>query len=360
MAPTTLRDVALLAGVSISTASRAISGNTDRPVARETEDRIWGAVRALNYAPRHGQVDPERVDQRRQTRKVGVILRGASYKYSDPFWAPVLDGLDQELARHDYHLAYTLSLAEVRESSRRRLVSRERLDGLVLLGPMAPIPELMDLQHTVVVEGLDVMRWSEHLDVDIVTLEKRRAIYAVVAHLAVLGRRRIGFLGPGPESDERAEAFPHALVRVGAMYHPDLVAESLWTIDGGYQAALALLGTPARPDALVCASDAIATGAMQAARELGLRLPADLAITGFDDVPFAASLDPPLTTVRAPKETLGAVAGHRVVSRIQQPSLPPVILTVATSLVVRSSCGARQVVGGVPGHPPVPSASSDA
>jgi len=337
----TLRDVAEMAGVSISTASRAIAPDRTRPVAADTELRIREAARTLNYSSRTAASARRATARQAHTGKVGVILRGASYKFADPFWAPVLDGLDQQLAKHDYNLAFTLTLSEVRHSNRRNLLSNERVDGMVLLGPVVPMPEVIDLEHTIVVEGLDEMRWNGDLAVDIVTVEKRRAIYQVVAHLAALGRRRLGFLGPRRESDERAEAFPHALARAGLPYTPALMQQSPWSADGARRAALALLAQTTRPDAIVCASDVIAMGTMQAAREQGLRLPQDLAITGFDDVPFASSLDPPLTTVSAPRKTLGAVAGDRIIARINQPDLPAIILTVRTTLMVRASCGAQ-------------------
>jgi len=341
----TLRDVAELAGVSISTASRAITPDRTRPVAADTELRIREAARTLNYSSRTAAGVRRTSARQTQTGKVGVILRGASYKFADPFWAPVLDGLDEQLAKHDYNLAFTLTLREVRHSTRRSLISNERVDGIVLLGPVAPMPELIDLAHTIVVEGLDEMRWKSDLAVDIVTVEKRRAIYQVAAHLAALGRHRLGFLGPSRESDERAEAFPHALARAGLPYTPALMQESPWSVEGAHRAALALLARDPRPDAIICASDVIAMGTMQAARERGLRLPQDLAITGFDDVPFATSLDPPLTTVSAPRKTLGAVAGDRIMARINQPDLPAIILTVRTTLIVRASCGAQLDTG---------------
>jgi DNA-binding LacI/PurR family transcriptional regulator len=271
-----------------------------------------------------------------------VVLRGESYKFADPYWASVLDGLDAELARHDYNLAFTLSVTELEHSSRRALLSREHADGLVLLGPIPPPVDLFDIARTVLVEGIDEIRWGGAYEVDVITVEKRRSIYQVVEHLAVTGRRRIGFLGPAASRDERTEAFPHALARMNLPIDPALIVESPWATEGAYLAATELLSGAVIPDAVVCASDEIAVGVMQAARERCLRLPEHLAITGFDDLPFAALLEPSLTTVAVPRGAVGVVAAQRVIERIEGSRLPVTTEVLPAKLVVRASSGVRE------------------
>jgi DNA-binding LacI/PurR family transcriptional regulator len=186
----------------------------------------------------------------------------------------------------------------------------------------------------------DQGRWQERLPTDIVAIEKRRAMYRLVDHLVSLGHRRLGFLGSSPTADERAEAFYHALARQDLPCDPGVCRLSPFPVEEAYQVARALFAEQSRPDALVCGCDTIAIGAMRAAKECGLRLPADLAITGFDDIPFARDLDPPLTTVHVPKELLGELAVRTLIERIEHPDRPPIIRVVPTTLVVRASCGA--------------------
>jgi DNA-binding LacI/PurR family transcriptional regulator len=193
------------------------------------------------------------------------------------------------------------------------------------------------------IEGADDQgRWNERLGAAVISPEKRRAIYAVIEHLVALGHRRLAFLGPTPSVDERAEAFMHGLARHDLPFDPALFLPVPWSAEGSYAATRTLLVSGSRPDALVCASDTIAIGAMRAAKEFGLRLPDDLAITGYDDISFARDLDPPLTTVHVPKELLGELAVRRLVEQIAHPDRPPTIEVVRTRLVVRRSCGAAQ------------------
>jgi DNA-binding LacI/PurR family transcriptional regulator len=205
------------------------------------------------------------------------------------------------------------------------------------------VGEPIDPERSVIVSCPDNQgRWKEKLPADIIVIEKRRAIYRLVEHLASLGHRRLGFLGASPTTDERAEAFIHALARHDLPFDPALFLRSPFPTEGAYEVAKTLFTGGTIPDALVCGCDTIAIGAMRAAKECGLRLPDDLAITGFDDIAFARDLDPPLTTIHVPKELLGELAVRKLIERINHPERPPIIQVVPTTLVVRSSCGAAR------------------
>jgi DNA-binding LacI/PurR family transcriptional regulator len=122
--------------------------------------------------------------------------------------------------------------------------------------------------------------------------------------------------------------------------------ECAWSIEAAYATALPFLREEGRDiDALVCGCDTIAVGAMRAARECGIDLPNELAITGFDDIAMACDLHPSLTTVRVPKELMGQLAVRRLIERIKDPSLPPIIQMLPTSLVVRSSTASPSACG---------------
>jgi DNA-binding LacI/PurR family transcriptional regulator len=252
----------------------------------------------------------------------------------------VRDGVERELARYNYHLRFAFVDEDLVHRHQRRLLSRTHVDGLILCGGSRTLIEALGRKRTVVVDD-DALRWLMPLSVDIIAIEKRRAMYALVDHLVRLGKRRFAFLGPLVTVDERAEAFVQALARHTLALDPLLHIEPPWTPDGTYPVAIDLLRRHGHEiDALVCASDAIAIGALRAAKECGMRVPEDLALTGWDDIPFARDLEPPLTTVHVPKELLGAVAARRLIERIARPDLEPIIQMVPTTLVVRASCGA--------------------
>jgi len=197
----------------------------------------------------------------------------------------------------------------------------------------------------VVVLGADGARdWEVDIRLDVVSVEKRVVIAQLVDHLVALGRRRLAFLGPTPAQDRRAEAFAQALERQGLSPRPDFLVECDYVTDDAYRAASAFFRRCDRadlaPDGLVCGCDTIAIGALRAARECGLRVPDDLALTGFDDITFARDTDPPLTTAHVPKAVWGEVAARRLIERLEHPDWPPIIQYVPTSLVVRASSGA--------------------
>ncbi len=341
---TTLRDVAQMARVSISTASRALSNDRTHPVAVRTQERVLEAVDALQYQPNvtAQQLVRGNTGAAPRTYNVGLILGNVSYKFSDPFWAPVLNGVDDELTRQEYHLRFAFLIDDLKRRQNRRLLNRTHIDGLIMVG-LRPFGDVLGPERTVVIEGgNDRVRWDERLRVDVISIEKRRAMYRLVGHLVALGRRRFGFLGPSPLTDERAEAFVQALTLHDLPLDPTLCLETPWSTEGAYPFAKTLLARDALPDALVCGCDTIAIGAMRAAKERGLRLPDDLAITGFDDIPFARDLDPPLTTIHVPKERLGAVAVQTLITSMDRSTQLPLIQIIPTTLVVRASCGASR------------------
>lgn len=346
----TLRDIARLAGVSIATASRTLNGHNDHAVSKETQARVWEAARQLDYHPNDAAQRLVRHEEQsvQCTYSVGLIMSNVAYKFSDPFWSQVIDGINGELNRQQYHLRFAFLLDDLRDPVHRRLVDPLYIDGLILLGTEASrahLDELISTKHMVVIEG-DPQREHGDLTIDVVKMEKRRAIYEIVEHLARLGRKRLAFVGPS--TNERAEAFFHALDFFHLHRDDHACIEASWSTESGYAAVASLLKERGMPfDALVCGCDTIAIGAMRAVKEYGLHISEDVAVTGFDDIPFARDLEPPLTTVQVSKTLLGELAARKIIERVQSPDLPAVIQTIPTKLVIRASCGGQLVEHGV-------------
>jgi DNA-binding LacI/PurR family transcriptional regulator len=342
--PATLRDVARTAGVSLATVSRALNGTGGRPVSAEKRTLVLRAVDQLKYRPlpaatRHSG---PAAGAARRTNNIGLVLR-ATYRFTDPFWSPVLEGLTEEALRQGYHIRFAFIAEDLAHDQRRRLLNPRYIDGLILIGDMALLNDVAELEapgHIVVIAGYDTTRWESDVRFDVITMEKHAAMDSIVGHLFALGRRRLGFLGPTPDHDRRGEAFVHALARRDLPLAPELFVECDFGTEAAYAATHSLLRSHAgRLDGLVCACDTNAIGAIRAAKEFGLRLPADLAVAGFDNIPFSRDLDPPLTTVQVPKELMGALAARRLIDRITHPEWPPIIQMVPTTLVPRLSCG---------------------
>jgi LacI family transcriptional regulator len=350
----TLRDVAKLAGVSLSTASRALNGSPGRPDARKTQERVLAAVRQLNYIPNDAAQHLGRGSSKKKGGQhlgtIGLILGTVSYKFGDPFWSVVLDGVDREATRHDHHLRFTFTLDDLTHSHQNALIDRAYIDGLILIGGHDSLRAIDDMApwlrdramctRTVVIDGGDERFYQRRpLEYDVVIFEKRPLIYQLIDHLVSRGYRNLAFLGPNATIDDRGAAFVQALAFHGLPFDPALYVECPWSTEGAYPAARMLLSSGKKIDAVVCSCDAIAISVMRAARELGIQLPQDLAIAGFDDIEFAQHMHPALTTIRVQKELLGEVAVRKLIERIRHPELPPLLHIVPGILVTRESCG---------------------
>jgi len=174
-----------------------------------------------------------------------------------------------------------------------------------------------------------------------VDVDNQSGAREAVAYLFRQGYRRVGTI-TGPwnmiAGADRRDGYAAALRDHGVAMDPELMAEGDFTEAGGYLAMQRLL--PRQPEAVFAASDMMAVGALRAMREAGLRVPDDVALVGFDDMPFSGQLDPPLTTVRQPIHRTGVVAVQMLIDLIERPDSQPRRIILSTELVVRASCGA--------------------
>jgi LacI family transcriptional regulator len=334
----TLKDIAQRAGVSISTASRVVRGDRSRPVDTTTEERILDAVRALDYRPNlvaralvsgtGGPISP--------AREVGIVLGTTSYKFSDPFFSRVIDGIDAEILANRRHLRFVYSQADLSDSSiLYEMVRPDVIGGLIGVALRADaLRFLLDtgVRPIVVVEGPEPMR-----GVDFVSCDKEGAIAQLMEHLWHLGHRHFAYLGALEE--ERATRFRAWTALAGARAVV-IDTHNGWDREAGYEAMRRLLTTSreTRPTAVVASCDGVAVGALRAAREGHVAIPGELALVGFDDT-MGAFTNPPLTSVAVQREQLGQLAVRRLLQRQLHPDEPFVRIIEATQLVVRESCG---------------------
>jgi LacI family transcriptional regulator len=194
------------------------------------------------------------------------------------------------------------------------------------------------------------------LDVNSIDVDNVRAAHEATQHLMRLGRKRIATI-TGPQNQfasyDRYQGYINALSERTQPVLTELVAEGDWTEPGGYSAMRQMI--PHKPDALFAANDVMAAGALRALHETHLRVPDDVAVVGFDDTPNASRTDPPLTTMRQPIQSMGALAVETLIDIIDHPGSAPRSIIVATELVIRSSCGTlkSKTEGGDEGKNPV-------
>ena len=273
--------------------------------------------------------------------QVGVLLVSRIDKYRDPFYNMVLEGVDRAIEGLGYRIAFVKTVHEIGTTAQaERLLDSFDIKGLILLGA-ADTESIAYLRQNF----SPIVSVTDRLDVedDLVLFDGARGIQLMAGHLAKLGYRRLGYISG--YADIRYDGFRQSLqefeLEADASLHQILrPGPSGWTPDLGERGAKNLMALPQPPEAIVCASDRIAIGAMAWLQRKGYRIPADIAVTGFDNIPDADFTFPPLTTVHVHQALLGRLAAERLAKRIENPVEVYLKISTPTSLVIRQSCGA--------------------
>lgn len=325
--PPTIRSVAAHAGVSKSLVSLVLQGSPK--VSDERRRAVLTAMDELGYRP-----DPAaRSLAERRTRTVGVVVDDLR----NPWFVDLLDGLRPVL--HEAGLRPLLADGRTEPAAIRALVDL-RVDGLVVVGtlPAAAHPDLRDFPGACLVPTVVAGAREPLLPrVDVVANDDPAGVRLAVEHLLGLGHRRVGHLvGSGLVGALRRDACVAALQHAGLA---GSLADSGLTEAGGHAAALGLLRSPTRPTALLAANDVTALGALAAADELGLQVPADLSVVGYDDTSLARLRRVALTSVDNASAAVGAEAGRRLLARLGGGIAEAETVLLPPRLVVRATSG---------------------
>lgn len=341
--PVTLRDIAAEVGVSVAAVSRALNGHPD--VSELTRRRVLEAARRLDYRP--NAAAKTLVTQR--SRLVGVYFLGQERaRFSHPFASEVVDGILEGLATAGYDLLVFGDGLYGGTPSFLHLAAHRQVDGAVFLGLRTDDPRWEELQNLPFpFVSIDVpVPASRAVAVGCDHIEGARL---VAQHLAGLGHRRIAMVNGhrwAPVSWERLSGFTAGLRQAGLDLDPSLVAEGDFTEASGYRCAMELLRRRPRPTAIFAASDLMAFGVLEAARKLGLDVPGQVSVAGYDDIADAARCTPPLTTVHQPRRQVGVAAAQTVVQLIERrENGTPSRVLLRPELVVRSSTGPPPLEG---------------
>ena len=327
----TLRDVAREAQVSTATVSRVINGHGN--VNEETRARILSIIERLRYVPD----STARSLSTGLTNTVGVLLPDLHGE----FFSEIIRGIDQAARRRGLHLLLSGIHGSVEEAARAVRALKGRVDGLLIMSPYADSAFLDDhsVDGTPVVVINSPVRGESHSSF---RLDNRGGARQMVDHLVAVGHRRIAFIaGPNGNFDatERLAGYCEAVAALRAVR--EFVLPGDFSEESGVKAAQKLLQLSERPDAVFAANDMMALGCLRTFLEAGVRVPDEVAVVGFDDIPLARHVTPALTTVRVPMAELGARALDGLCDAIRAGSEADraSIETVPTALVVRQSCG---------------------
>lgn len=335
----TSRQVAEAAGVSRTTVSFVLNEVPGVRISEETRQRVLEAAQRLNY---HPDAAARRLVSG-HTRIIGLVLRQTPQQMAaDAFLPEALHGLSQAARRQGFHVL--LEALDPTDSTRHysTLVRENHTDGLVLSGPRADDTELIQLHN----EGFPIVLQGQlpGTGVPSVDVDNTAGARLAVEHLIQLGHQRIGLITNAPlvytAAAARLAGYRAALQAADLPYDEKLVRCGNFTAESGYAAMLDLLHGGHAPTAVFVASDLVAIGALAGARATGRRVPDDLAVVGFDDIPLARYTEPPLTTIRLPAFALGFAAGELLIRLIkgEEVNSPQMLLDI--ELVVRRSSGA--------------------
>ncbi len=323
---TTIRDVAKRAGVSITTASYAL--NETGSIGEATRKRVLQAADELNYHPNAFA----RNLKRRKTHTIGVFIS----RFGGSFYEEILEGIHQVVLDTDYEL---LVCPESR--STRRILLHRQVDGAVVFDskiPDEPLIKLASRHFPIVV--LDRMLAGDCILP--LLLDNPQGVREAFAHLYRQNFRRMVFVSGAADSFDNTERMATFLAEAEQHHLTVAVYSGNFTEASGYEAAKAVFRSGAIPDAVFCANDQMALGFLRAMWEHGLRAPQDIAIVGFDDIPIARYLQPPLSTIGTSRFEWGATAARQLINFLDN-ATPFEPLRIPTRLIPRLS----STLGGV-------------
>lgn len=330
----TIADVAKHAGVSKGAVSFALNGRAG--VSEETRRRILDAAQELGWSPSHRA----RALSTKRAFSLGlVVARDPDLLGADPFFPTFIAGVEKVLAERDQTLVLqVVTSPAAEEAGYRRLARDGRVDGVFLVDLRQDDPRIALLEE-IGLPAVTLNRPDVASPFPAVVLDDRPGIAAAVGHLVELGHTEIAHVA-GPEvflhAKNRRGAFEEAMAGAGL---PPRVVESDFTAAGGRAATHRLLTEGARPTAIVYANDVMALSAIAMAAELGIRIPEDLSITGYDDTTLAAYVHPALTTVRADARSWGTVAATTLLALVDGHDVADTTLPPA-ELILRGSTSA--------------------
>lgn len=338
MSALTIEEIAEIAQVSRSTVSRVL--NNHPSVRPEVRDRVLRIIEEQNYAPRAAA----RSLASSRTNVIGLLIpRSAAFIFADPFFPQVIQGITEASTSAGYFLMLSMVTADMEQGFYHRILRARQFDGVVMLSsdvddPILPL--LIRDEMPLVLIG----RHPYFQDLTWVDVDNRAAARAAVRHLIGLGHRRIATITGAQKmmaGADRRDGYKQALLEAGLEIDPQMIVEGYFTQEGGYAAMAHLLRLQARPTAVFIAGDTMAFGALRAVHAAGVRVPDDVALVSFDDLPHAAFTTPTMTTMRQPIAELGAAAVQLLLERIREPGRSPSQTLLAAQLVVRESCGAQ-------------------
>ena len=335
---TTIKQVATRAGVSSATVSHVINGT--RYVSEVVREQVQKAMDELDYRPNA----LARSLRKGVTRTLGLILPDSA----NPFFAEV--GRSVEIAA--FEAGYSVILCNTENDSQKEflymdVLTKKRVDGIIFVTTGEHDDSFRNLQE-LKIPSVVMDRDFPDLELDVVLANNLQGGYLATEHLIALGHKRIGCI-TGPSSvtpiAQRVTGYKKALQETSLSIDPQLIVSGDFHPESGWAVGRKMLSQLDPPTAIFACNDLMAMGVLRAATDLGLKVPHDLALVGYDDIELASYTTPPLTTIKQPKIEMGVTALNFLLDRIRDKKSAPQSTLLPVSLIIRGSCGAQNASG---------------
>lgn len=338
MANLTLEQIGELAGVSRSTVSRVINNHPN--VSSDVRERVERIIKETGFSPNLAA----RTLASQRAFVIGLVIpRSIQSLFGDPYFARLTQGVVQAANLFDHTVSlFLLESREIEDRIMPRITRPGFIDGLVVQSTSSDdkvLSRIINSKIPHVIAG----RPLNYDNVTYIDVNNTHGAFMAVEHLIKQGKQKIatvaGPMDAAPGRD-RKEGYLQAMAQNNLPVDDCLIVEADFTQEGGYQAAKQILSS--KPDAIFVASDQMGLGVLEAIKQKGLRVPEDIAIVGFDDLPPALYANPQLTTIRQPILRFGIVAVEMLINLVEEKIQPPQVTIMDVELIVRDSCGGKR------------------
>lgn len=327
-----IRDVAKLAGVSITSVSKVINNDKNFTITEETKKKIYDAIIELNYKI------PEAYQKNKTTRhSVGCIQRLTAEGNKDNYFSTIASGIKEHLSQTGKSLQFSLTQFDF-ESNNYESIFQSYPLGLIIMGDISDEAYKFLKSKIKYIVGID----TSYDDIDNIRYNRFYAGIEAIEHLVECGHKKIAYIGAHINQDDlknigRHEAYLRVMKKYNLPIDPNWVLDCKWHRDICFNETIKLLQSDNRPTAIFVASDYMAIAAMRAINSLGLKVPEDISVVAISDIQEAAYLNPPLTTVSVPQKDMGKIATEVLLQRINGDTTIKRQIFVPCKLVVRNS-----------------------
>lgn len=335
----TLKELAKLANVSVSTVSRVINKNDTRSASLETRNRIWRLVRETNYIPNVTAQNLQKGENNAVTSKtysISCIFARTSEGISDPFFSQVFQGIEHEAIKRGCNVTGVFSALEFSKNNTYDDIVRSNPDGIILLGryPKNLLSRLRGKFKNIVYTGLNRVNDS----CDQIICDGYAAAQIAVKQLHSLGHTSIGYIGE-MSNEARYRGYYDALLELKLPIRRNYIIDTFQSIKGGHESGMKIVNAGSNlPTAIFCANDITAIGVIKALNESNIKIPEEISIISIDNVEMCQFVSPMLTSIDIPKEDLGRFALKTLLDRIEGGHHIPIKVEIPFKLVQRESC----------------------